>query len=131
MHHSFSYKNGPTLVIDDDSRKELTKFLVRHRIAVMLNGHTHAPNLVDHPFSHLGETVEVYEATCGTSAQRSMAPVGWSRSLDRADQPNTALVHRLWLVDDRRVMWETHVYRQTTRGFVDTPELLYSVPVFP
>lgn len=61
-------------------------------------------------------TWDVLEARCGTTTQRDFLPAGWSAGKKQL-APNTALVHRLFRLNDGRVEWKTDLYIRSVRGF--------------
>ena len=129
LHHSMSYRADSrlgqyarVLEIDDDSRRELERFIVEHDLAVLLCGHLHDPPKVE-SFSavNLERTVEYLEAQCGTTSQRSELPAHWKNWRRRQAEikrtyPNCFLVHRLEEEDDG-LYWTSGVFWEMTAKF--------------
>jgi len=63
--------------IKRESQEALYKFLLKHRIAVLLSGHLHEPCIktVKLPVSNSETSVSVLEARCGTTTQRTGKPI--------------------------------------------------------
>ena len=102
MHHSRMDKRF-ICGINDHCRDALNEFLVRHRISVLLTGHVHVcdfepETLVDGQTKWL-----LLESRCGTTSQRSLAPVGCKNA---KLQPNSFLVHRIYEETSGAVIWK-------------------------
>lgn len=101
------------LTIDDVSRAELTKFITKHGIRVILTGHVHHPYFIGNiatPGSGFGHAV--LESCCGTTTQR---PVG----LAGPTAQNSLVIHRMEEDDNGDVYWrsEVHTLALSKKGF--------------
>ena len=120
LHHSPTYQ-GPTLEITPQSRMELHKFILQHRVAVLLCGHIHRPpwaklfrlNPVQNP------PLDVVEVCCGTTTQIDPS-IGRKAGLEGSDHrpwENSLFVHRL-LEWRGEIHWEAELYLESRTGFV-------------
>lgn len=120
LHHSVAHR-GITLSINSRSRKALEKFLVQQDISIILTGHTHVPLVKPFSASHDGKTLNVLEASSGTTTQLDEVPKPF-RSLF-ASQPNrkiatnTLIVHRL-MEENNKIFWDAKTYSREPNGFV-------------
>jgi hypothetical protein len=74
------------------SRQALDSFIRRNRISVLLSGHVHVSDTGDESMRDKNDTWRLVESRCGTTSQRSLAPLGCTQL---KLQPNSFLVHRI------------------------------------
>jgi 3',5'-cyclic AMP phosphodiesterase CpdA len=103
------------------SRQRLKEVLAQLNISVILTGHTHRPwvKCFLAASTNPRRLLPCLEACCGTTTQATEVPAGWpSRTPTRLLEPNTLLVHRVWM-KNKKVVWETETWkRDHYDGFV-------------
>ena len=98
LHHSRMHRHKLVCGIDRKSQTALEQFIRRHRISVLLTGHVHVCDSEVETVRHENSKWWLYESRCGTTTQRSSAPLGCP---DMKLQPNSFLVHRIDEVADQ------------------------------
>lgn len=91
LHHAPSYRSGRLhpLELDAESQDALHGLVRDYRVRALLSGHTHWPVVA----VSLYGGADVIDATCGTSAQRTVAGARiWPM---RRQPPNSVVVHTL------------------------------------
>lgn len=132
MHHSPTYQGNLqslwSLEMDQASRDRVAKFIVDHRISVVLCGHLHSPPYV-HPELAVskGGQVNFLEARCGSTSQikPSELPPPVRRILRSLrilpkERTNTLLVHRI-IENNGCVDWQTEINVLYSAGFAAPP----------
>ena len=117
LHHS-PQNNSFTLGLTDRSRQALAQFIRQNEVSVILTGHMHVARGKVYGERRGGTRWDVLEGRCGTTTQRDTTPQGWSNP-PRPLDPNTLLVHRLWEVDDGRIIWRPNLFLRSDAGFED------------
>jgi UDP-2,3-diacylglucosamine pyrophosphatase LpxH len=131
LHHSRAHY-GVTLEMDEVSRDELSNFIVRQGVAVLLSGHIHEPPLVKlaTAVNTADDTDRAHylEARSGTTTQRNLyhIPFYWRNILQklhlkkRGHWSNTLLVHRISEIDGE-IIWESELFWETPQDFEAVP----------
>jgi predicted phosphohydrolase len=132
MHHSPTYKaKAPSkwaLEMDHSSRERAAKFIIDHRISVVLCGHLHSPPHVNHELAVSGKRHALFlEARCGSTSQVKPSDLLPSvrkklRSLGilPMERTNALLIHRL-VESKGKVHWETEINLLYSGRFAKPP----------
>jgi hypothetical protein len=109
--------------IDDDSKRALFDFIVDWDVSILLTGHMHTPNVVEHPIDSASGKRTVLEARCGTTGVRTeLSGDGDSSRLVSSGRQNTFLMHQI-VEEDDQLYWKTKTYFLIAGDFIPYTDL--------
>lgn len=115
LHHPWQYK-GYICGMPTSSRDALQKFIVQHKISVVLSGHIHKAQIKKDTLSDGNNKWQILEACCGTTTQLDRISTRWPQWLVPKLEANSLIVHELQQ-HNSSLHWHANIYIRGANGF--------------